>query len=116
MGENGGNKMNQQEKITQLQVMEQNLTSIILQKQQLQAQLAETENALKELEKVDSAYRIVGNIMIKKEKQELVNELKKEKELLELRIKTLTSQEEKIKEKTKELQKEVLEEMKKGKK
>ena len=108
--------MNQQEKITQLQVMEQNLTSIILQKQQLQAQLAETENALKELEKVDSAYRIVGNIMIKKEKQELVNELKKEKELLELRIKTLTSQEEKIKEKTKELQKEVLEEMKKGKK
>ncbi|MCD6590086.1 prefoldin subunit beta [Candidatus Woesearchaeota archaeon] len=108
--------MNQQEKITQLQVMEQNLTSIILQKQQLQAQLAETENALKELEKVDSAYRIVGNIMIKKEKQELIDELKKEKELLELRIKTLTSQEEKIKEKTKELQKEVLEEMKKGKK
>ncbi len=101
------------DKLAQLQTIEQNLTSLLLQKQQLQAQLTEIENALKELENVENAYRIVGNIMIKKNKEELMEELKKEKEFIELRIKTITTQEEKLKEKAQSLQKEVLEAMKK---
>ena len=43
-------KSNLQEEIMQLQILEQNLQNILIQKQNFQIQLNETENALKELE------------------------------------------------------------------
>ena len=101
-----------QEKIQRLSMMEHSLQQFLAQKQQLQAQLLEIESALEELEKTDSAYKIVGNIMVATEKAPLKEDLGKKKELAELKIKTVEKQEEKMRAQTQSLQEEVMKEMK----
>lgn len=102
-----------QQKISQLQLIEQNVQNILMQKQQLQLQLSEIESALKEIENVKKAYKIIGNIMIESEKNDIQEDLKKKEGMVVLRIKNLEKQEEKINEKAKKLQEEVLSEVKK---
>lgn len=104
-----------EEKLNQLQLLEQNMQNFLLQKQNFQAQLLEVESALGELEKTDSAFKIVGNIMVASEKNALKKDLEQKKEMLEIRIKNLEKQEEKIKEKASKTQAEVLEKIKKEK-
>ncbi len=105
-----------EKKISQLQMMEQSMQTFLMQKQQFQAQLVEIESALKELEKSKEAYKIVGNIMVSSDKDELEKDLKKKKEIVELRIKTLEKQEGQIKEKASAVQEEVMKELKEKKK
>ena len=102
-----------EEGIAQLQMIEQNLSSYIMQKQTFQGQLLETENAMKEIEKVkDKAYKIIGTIMIASKKEDLKKDLGSKKEMLELRIKTLEKQEEKLKKSAEDIQKLVMKEIK----
>ena len=102
-----------QDKIQELQLLEQNMQSFMMQKQNFQTQLAEIESALKETGKSKDAYKIIGNIMVKGDKKEIEKELKEKKEMFELRIKSIEKQEEKLKEKASQLQKEVMKEMNK---
>ena len=104
--------METEQKIQQLQLSEQGLQNLLMQKQQLQMQVVEFESALNELEGNKQAYRIVGNIMIEKEGAELQKEITEKKETVELRLKTLNTQEQNMREKTDALQKEVMEELK----
>jgi prefoldin beta subunit len=82
-----------------------------MQKQQFQLQQVEIESALKELEKVNEAYKIVGNIMVLSKKDDLIEDLKSKKEVIELRIKNMEKQESQLREKASKLQNEVLKEM-----
>ena len=85
--------------IQELQVFEQNMQNLLLQKQAFQIESSETENALEELKKSsDDVYRIVGQIMIKTKKQDLEKDLKQRKEILDLRLKSLAKQEQFLKE------------------
>lgn len=102
-----------EEKINQLQLMEQNVNMLLAQKQQFQAQLIEVNSALGEVEKTETAYKIVGSIMVLSKKEDLKSDLMSKKEIVELRIKSLEKQESSIKDKAKKLQTEVLERMKK---
>jgi len=96
-----------------LQLLEQNLQNIVMQKQAFQMQLMENENAIKELDKTKKdAYKIIGTIMVSSDKQELKKELKEQKEVLDLRLKNLEKQEKNFKEKAEEVQKEVMKEIK----
>lgn len=97
-----------QEKIRQLQMLEQALQQLLMQKQTFQMQLMETESAIKELLPVSEAYKIVGNIMILSKKEDLEKELQEKKETSELRISSLEKQEAKTREKATALQKEVI--------
>ncbi len=105
--------MTAEEKVQQLSMYEQSLSQLNMQKQQFQIQVSEIESALNEIKSRESAYKIVGNIMIKKSKNELENELVQKKEMINIRIDSLEKQEAKIKEKTQKLQKEVQELLKK---
>ena len=97
-----------EEKITQLQILEQNLQSLLLQKQTFQNQTLEIDSALKEMESSKKeVYKIVGNIMIASEKEALKNELNSKKEISELRLKNIEKQEKIIKEKAETIQKEI---------
>jgi len=98
-------------KINQLQMLEQSMQNLLMQKQQFQLQQVEIESALKELEKVNEAYKIVGNIMILSKKEELKAELTSKKEIIELRIKNMEKQENQVREKANKLQDEVMKEM-----
>jgi|TARA_B100001971_G_C18252460_1_gene579365 prefoldin beta subunit len=100
--------------IAQLQLIEQNLQNFLAQKQTFQTQLLEIDNALKELNSTkEDSYKIIGNIMIKDKKENLVKELQSKKEIVELRLKSLDKQETKIKDKAEELQKKVVKELEK---
>ncbi|MBW2989162.1 prefoldin subunit beta [Candidatus Woesearchaeota archaeon] len=96
-----------EQKISQLQLYEQSMQNILLQKQQFQSQSIEIDSALKELETTKEAYKIVGNIMVASKKPDLKSDLTSKKEIVLLRIKTLEKQEGQIREKAKKIQEEV---------
>ena len=98
-----------EQKINQLQLFEQSLQNVLIQKQQFQSQLVELDSALEELEDKKEAYKIIGNIMVAVKKEELEEDLKSKKGIVELRIKTLEKQENQIREKAKKTQSEVIE-------
>lgn len=100
--------------IAMLQNLEQSLQTIVLQKQHFQTQLIEVESAINELAGKESAYKIVGNIMVSAKSDELLKELNEKKEKINLRIKNLESQEKKLREKSESMQKEVMEKLKKS--
>jgi prefoldin beta subunit len=102
------------EKIQQMQFLEQNLNAILMQKQAFQMELSETEDTLKEVGKnSEDVYKIVGQLMIKAEREEVKKELESKKKIVETRIKALESQEKTLKEQTEKLRKEIIDSSKK---
>ncbi len=103
-----------QDKIAELQISENVIQNILIQKQTLQSQILETSNALKELKTTkEKPYKIIGNIMIASDKKDLEKDLNEKKEILNLKIKNLEKQEDKLKEKSQKLQQEILKKIKK---
>lgn len=87
--------------VAQLQLSEQALQNLLLQKQLFQLEFMETNNALEELKKTkaEDIYKIVGSLMFKSNKIDLEKELERKKDILDLRLKTIEKQEEELKEK-----------------
>ena len=105
---------NQDQKIQEMQLVEQNLQNILMQKQAFQMELSETQAALKELGKSgDEVFKIIGQLMIKTEKSKTEKELSEKEKLLNLRMKTLEKQEASLTEKIDSLRDEFLKSMKK---
>jgi prefoldin beta subunit len=100
-----------EQKISQLQLYEQSMQNLLVQKQQFQSQLVEIESALSEIKESNETYKIVGNIMVATKKEDLKKDLESKKEMAEIRVKTFEKQEKTIKEKAETLQKEVMEKM-----
>jgi len=104
-----------EEKIKELQLIEQNLQQIMMQRQNFQAKLLEMENALEELGKnPGDIYKIVGPIMVRSDKESTEKDLDSKKEMFNLRIKNIEENEEKVKERAKKLQEAIMKEMKDG--
>jgi len=102
-----------QEKIQELQSYEQTIHAMLMQKQAFQMELTETENALNEITKSkDDVFKLIGNIMIKSDKDKIEQELKKKQELLKLRLKSIESQEKDLSKQAEELKKEVMKKIK----
>ena len=55
---------NSQEKIAQLQLLEQNMQTFTMQKQQFQMQLNEILSALENIKDAKKSYKIIANVMI----------------------------------------------------
>ena len=96
----------------QLQLLQQNLQNVLLQKQQIQNQILEYNSALQELKTTERAYKIVGKIMLATSKEELTKELTEKKEITEVRIKNFIQQEQKLQQEIESLQKKVVEDFK----
>jgi len=97
-----------QEKLQELQLREQNLQNFLLQKQAFQIELNEVDSAIEETEKSkDDMYKIVGQVMIKAEKQETLKDLKEKKKILDMRIKAIENQEKILQSKLDSLKKEL---------
>jgi len=96
-----------QEQLVRLQQLQQTLQAVVTQKQQLEIELTEADRAIAELEKLSDqtpVYKSVGSILVKYDRQLLVNELKEKKELYNTRVTVLGRQEERTRERIKELQ------------
>ena len=95
------------EQISRLQQLQQNLQAIMMQKQQIELEIVETERALEELSKTntsDSIYKAAGPLLIKSEKDPIEKELTEKKELANTRVMVLGKQELRVKENLKEVE------------
>ncbi|MDP3917118.1 MAG: prefoldin subunit beta [Nanoarchaeota archaeon] len=96
---------NIQEDISQLQGIEQNLRGIEMQKQNMQMQLLESENSIKELKDYSGKpFRIIGPVMIESNKDELVKDLGDKIELLKIRLESMEKQEKSFRQQFEDIQ------------
>jgi prefoldin beta subunit len=103
-----------QEELVRLQQLQQTLQAVVSQKQQLEMDMTETDRALTELEKIvgeTPVYKSVGSILVKADKQTLLSELKERKELLNTRVTVLGRQEERTRERIKDIQQKLQEKL-----
>jgi len=104
-----------QEQLAKMQQSQQNLQSIMAQKQQLEIDHMETEKALDEIKKAgenDDVYKHAGSILIKSTKKDLIEDLEERKELAKTRTNVLAKQEEQVKQSLKEQESKITEMMK----
>jgi prefoldin beta subunit len=95
------------EQISRLQQLQQNLQAIMMQKQQLEVEMVETDRGLRELKKAspdDAIYKNAGSVLIKAKKEDVLKELEEKKELSNTRIMVLGKQETRVKENLKEVE------------
>ena len=87
-----------QQILVQIEQLKQQYQVIQGQRVSLEARYNEIKNALSELEKSQekSVYKSIGAILVRKNKEDIINELKEEKELLEVRINAVKKQEQSV--------------------
>jgi prefoldin beta subunit len=96
-----------QERLVKMQRLQQTLQSILAQKQQVEAESSETEQALGELQKMtDDAviYKAMGTILVKTERTKMITELNERKDLLSTRDTVLGKQEERLRNQLKDIE------------
>jgi len=109
-------EQNTENQILQLQEIEGNLRHILMKKQTIQAEEIEVNNAVEELKKVKGeTYKIIGPIMVSTDKESLEKDLVEKKEVIDIKLKAITKQENQMQEKAKKIQEEVLKNMNKDK-
>ena len=104
-----------QEQIGKMQQSQQNLQSILAQKQQVDMENTESERALEELQKAsenDQVFKYAGSILIKSDKKTLIEELEEKKELSKTKTTVLSKQEERVKASLQEQEKKIQEMLK----
>ncbi|MCK5320954.1 prefoldin subunit [Candidatus Pacearchaeota archaeon] len=99
-----------QRKIQELQMMEQSFQQLLMQKNAFSMEANETDFILEEVEKTSGEVsRIIGNqVIIKSTKEEIVEDMKKKKELIDLRMKSIDEQEKQFSEKIESIREEVM--------
>ncbi|MEM1988558.1 MAG: prefoldin subunit [Candidatus Woesearchaeota archaeon] len=65
------------------------LEKLVFQIQNLELQINEIDSVLEEIKNKDEVYELVGNLMIKKKKEDVENKLNEKKELLEFKLNSL---------------------------
>ncbi len=96
-----------QERLLRLQQLQQTLQSVLGQKQQVELEQMEINQALEELQKLtDEAviYKATGSLLIKSDRTKVVADLNERKELLSTRVTVLGKQEERLRVQVKDVQ------------
>ena len=99
-----------QQKIQQLQMMEQSFQQLLMQKNAFSMEANETDFIIKEVEKTEGEIsRIIGNqVVIKSTKEAILEDMKKKKELIATRMKTIDEQEKQFSEQIESIRNEVM--------
>ena len=96
-----------QERLLRLQQLQQTLQSVLGQKQQVELEQMEINQALEELQKLtDEAviYKATGSLLIKSDRAKVMADLNERKELLNTRVTVLGKQEERVRVQVKDVQ------------
>jgi prefoldin beta subunit len=96
-----------QERLLRLQQLQQTMQSILGQKQQVELETMEINQALDELQKLSddaTIYKATGSLLIKAEKAKVTTDLNERKDLLSTRSTVLSKQEERLRGQVKDLQ------------
>jgi len=86
--------------------LQQQIRNVLIQKETIKLQLAEIDSALEELKnsREENVYKVVGNVMIKKSKNDVEKELREVKEDLQIRVNSLEKIEKDLIEKIKNIE------------
>ncbi len=88
----------------EIPMLENTLQNILLQKQAFNMELSETDNSIKEINSSkEDVFKIVGQLMIKSNKDSVLKDLENKKKMLELRLKNLDGQEDSVNEQIEKL-------------
>jgi prefoldin beta subunit len=96
-----------QNQLAQLQQVQQQAQALLQQKGQVEMMLRETERALEELQKSPEdaeVYRAAGELLIKAKREEVLKDLEEKKDNFDVRLKSLSKQEERIQQRFNQLQ------------
>lgn len=96
-----------EKKIQEIQILEQNLHNLLLQKQAFQLEISETKAAKKEVENSKEVFKMIGQLMVKTDITKVKEELENKEKLLNLRMKSIEKQEKPLSEKMDALRKEL---------
>ena len=105
------------EQLERYEQLQQNLQSILVQKQQIDLESIEINKALEELNKSADdvkVYKSAGTVMVSSNKADVVKNLTESKDLSNTKITVLNKQEERLKESLKEVQEKLDETMKRS--
>ena len=92
--------MKESDNIQEIQMIEQTIQNLLLQKQAFQMELSETQQALEEIRNAgEEVFKIIGQLMLKTDKKKIEEELKNKEKLLNLRVTTMEKQENALNEK-----------------
>ena len=99
-----------QQKIQELQMLEQAFQQLMMQKNAFTMEASETEHVINEVEKADGEImRIVsGQVALKSSKEKVLEEMNKKKELIDTRMKQMEDQEKEFGEKIEKIREEVM--------
>ncbi len=99
-----------QQKIQELQIMEQTFQQLLMQKNAFSMESNETDLIIKEVGKTEGEVsRIIGNqVVIKTTKEAILEDMKNKKQLIETRMKSINEQEKDFSEKIEAIREEVM--------
>jgi len=99
-----------QAKIQELQMMEQSFQQLLMQKNAFSMESNETDYIIKEVEKTSGELsRIIGNqVVIKTTKEEILEDMKNKKKLIDTRMKSIDEQEKEFSQKIEEVREEIM--------
>lgn len=99
-----------QQLLNHAQLYQQQIQSILAQKESLNVQLIEITKATEELEKVkagEEVYKVAGPILVKSKKAEVMKDLEEKEDAIRTRLKTIEAGEKRIKGKIEELREKI---------
>ncbi len=92
---------NDEQKTMHIQLLNQQVQNILLQKENLKVQKAELEESLNSIKEKDEIYKAIGMLIIKKNYIEISKELKDQVEDFDSKIKSLELREKQLQDKLK---------------
>ena len=99
-----------QNQLAQLQQVQQQAQALLQQKGQVEMLLRETERAIEELKKSPEdadVYRGAGELLIKTKREDVLKDLEEKKDNFDVRLKSLSRQEERIQQRFNQLQEQI---------
>ncbi|EZQ03870.1 MULTISPECIES: prefoldin subunit beta [Acidianus] len=99
-----------QTQLVKLQQLQSQLDRLTYERSVIESELREVNKVLEELSMIStdsSVYKIVGNVLLKKDKSSIEKELNDRKEILELRSRTYQKQESLLRKQYEDLQKKI---------
>ena len=99
------------EQILRLQQIQQNLQAIMMKKQQIEQEIAETDRILEEIKKIDGdnkIYKRYDNLLIKSKREDILKEFKEKKVTLNTRMLVVEKQESRVNDNLKEVENKII--------
>ncbi len=106
-----------QEQVMKMQQSQQNLQSVMTQRQHLEMEKAETTKALEELKRAsddDTVFKHVGTVMIRSTRKDLIDDLEERQMMANTRMTVLEKQETRLKDSLREQETNITKMMKSG--